>query len=138
MHPCQKRKNDIYEALKLQISICPGRDDLGHGFIQFIKCNPGMVHNFTELYTFYLSRVSRTANGVILEVEDFLCQSTHYINLYEQGDYSYSINDDGDDGIFLEFTGLDKSIYIAPDIPFTDSATGSHYVIDDLLTFFYE
>ena len=65
-------------------------------------------------------------------------QSTHYINLYEQGDYSYSINDDDDDGIFLEFTGLDKSIYIAPDIPFTDNATGSHYVIDDLLTFFYE
>ena len=78
MHPYQKRKDDIYEALKLQISICPGRDDLGHGFIQFIKCNPGMVHNFTELYTFYLNRVSRTANGVVLEVEDFLCESLDF------------------------------------------------------------
>ena len=117
----------------MQTSICPGRDDLGHGFIQFIKCNPQMVHGFTELFTLYLNRVTRTDAGVMLELEDFLCNTTYYLNLYDLGDYSYHISDDDD--IFLVFNDFDQSIYVAGDIPFTDSATGSHYVIDDLLTF---
>ena len=76
-----------------------------------------MVHGFTEFYTFYLSRVSRTKMGVILELEDFMAKSTHYVNLYDVGDYSYTINDDDD--LFLDLDGLNKSIYIARDIPFT-------------------
>ena len=82
-----------------------------------IQCNPGMVHGFTEFYTFYLSRVSRTKMGVILELEDFMAKSTHYVNLYDVGDYSYTINDDDD--LFLDLDGLNKSVYVARDIPFT-------------------
>jgi len=92
-----------------------------------------MVHNFTDLYTFYLNSVHKTKNGVILELEDFLCQSTFHLNLYESADYSYSINDDED--IFIDIKGIEKSIYVAEDIPFLEKATGSHYLIDDLLTF---
>ena len=125
---------------------CPGRWEMaGHGFIQFVKserdsyqklspksflllmqsfksqiqCNPGMVHGFTEFYTFYLSRVSRTKMGVILELEEFMSKSTHYVNLYDVGNYSYTINDDDD--LFLDLDGLNKSIYIAREIPFTGS-----------------
>lgn len=71
-----------------------------------------------------------------MELEDFLCKTTYYLNLYELGDYSYHISDDDD--IFLVFNDLDQSIYVADDIPYTDSATGSHYVIDDLLTFLWQ
>ena len=77
-----------------------------------------MVHGFTEFYTLYLNRVNRTKFGVILELEDFMSTSTLYLNLYDVGNYSYSVNDDDDD-LFLELDGLDKSIYIARDIPFT-------------------
>ena len=76
-----------------------------------------MVHGFTEFYTFYLNRVNRTKFGVILELEDFMSKTTHYLNLYDVGNYTYTVNDDDDD-LFLELDGLNKSIYIARDIPF--------------------
>ena len=59
----------------------------------------------------------------------FLSRNYSFVKLAK----SYSINDEDD--IFLDIKGIEKSIYVAEDIPFLEEATGSHYLIDDLLTF---
>ena len=47
-----------------------------------------------------------------------MARTTYYLNLYDVGNYTYTVNDDDDD-LFIELDGLNRSIYIARDIPFS-------------------
>ena len=48
-----------------------------------------------------------------------------------KGDYEYSIS--VDDGVHLDINGLNRSIYIASDIPYVDSNYSSSILITDII-----
>jgi len=129
----QSKKTDIYKALRIQDDLNPiiYADYMGHGFIEFLKCNPDIVHGFTDLYSLYLSRIYQTDIGILFELEDFLEEKTRYMNLFHNGNYHYSIHNLQN----LEFEGLDRAVYISPDFPIEDNIYGIHPIIDEIIDF---
>ena len=87
------------------------------------------------MYLLYLNRVYESTYGITLEVEDYLArhnvETTRYVNLYSKGDYDYTIS--VDDGVHLDINGLNRSIYIANDIPFSKTIYHSNDIVTDII-----
>ena len=54
----QKRKSDIYQALAIQHELHPLYSSELHGFIEFLKLKPELLHGYLDFFSPYLSKVS--------------------------------------------------------------------------------
>ena len=58
----QKRRSDIYQALAIQHELHPLYSSELHGFIEFLKLKPELLHGYLDFFSPYLSKVSSQAN----------------------------------------------------------------------------
>ena len=54
----QKRKSDIYQALAIQHELHPLYSSELHGFIEFLKLKPELLHGYLDFFSPYLSKVN--------------------------------------------------------------------------------
>ena len=53
----QQRKSDIYQALAIQHELHPLYSSELHGFIEFLKLKPELIHGYLDFFSPYLSKV---------------------------------------------------------------------------------
>jgi len=132
----QQRKSDIYQALAIQHELHPLYSSELHGFIEFLKLKPELLHGYLDFFSPYLSKIYKTENGILFELEDFLEEQTIYLKLREGGVYDYEVTEGQSNNLYLEIDDPDSqydSIYIPKDIPISDTALGSHSLLDEII-----